>query len=178
MITRSWIVKTNRTSQTLPHDDDNVQITRLCVRLLRDQDEDNCRMLPRRSNRIHKGIAAVQLAVCLPVLMVLVMGTLETTDLIFLRQRLMTVAYEAARTATAPAHTADDGVKAGTDILTARGITGGTVTISPPVTATTATGTEVAASVVAPFSSNSYMKPFVLSGAVTNVTVTVTMIRQ
>ena len=45
-------------------------------------------MLPRRSDRTRKGIAAVELAVCLPMMMILAMGTLETTDLIFLRQRL------------------------------------------------------------------------------------------
>jgi Flp pilus assembly protein TadG len=167
----------NRTSQTILHDD-NPQITRLFARLFRDRGWDTCRTPTRRPDRIRKGIAAVELAVCLPVLMILVMGTLETTNLMSLRQRLMTVAYEAARKASAPAQTSADGVAAGTTVLTARGISGGSVTISPTVTATTATGTEVAATVVAPFSSNSYMKPFVLGGIVTDVTVTVTMIRQ
>lgn len=139
-------------------------------------------MPPHRSNRIRKGIAAVEMAVCLPVLMIIAMGTLETTNLISLRQRLLTVAYEAARTATAPGHTSQDGVDAGDAVLTARAINGGSVTAKTAtgadVTATTATGTEVVATVVAPFSTNSYIKPFVLAGLVTDVTVKVTMVRQ
>ena len=52
------------------------------------------------------------------------------------------------------------------------------MTVSPTVTSTTATGTEIAATATASFASNSYMKPFVLGSMVSNVTVTVTMVRQ
>ena len=120
----------------------------------------------------------MELAVCLPMIVVLTFGAIETTSLISLRQRLLTAAYEAARTTSGPAQTSSAGTTAGTNILTARGVTGGTVTISPdPVTAQTPTGTEIAATVTAPFTTNSCMRPFVLTG-VGNVTVTVTMTRQ
>ena len=138
-------------------------------------------MIPRTArapDRARKGVAAVELALCMPLIMILVMGTLETTDLIFLRQRLETAAYEAARTATAPGQTSAAGVTTGTAVLTSRGVHGGSVTISPMVTSTTATGTEVAVTVTAAFASNSYMKPFLLGRTVTDVTVTVRMMRQ
>lgn len=120
----------------------------------------------------------MELAVCLPMLVILTFGAIETTSLISLRQRLLTAAYEAVRTTSGPSQTSSAGVTAGTSILTARGVQGGTVTISPdPVTAETATGTEIAATVTAPFTTNSWMRPLVLGG-VRDVTVTVTMVRQ
>jgi Flp pilus assembly protein TadG len=135
-------------------------------------------ILPRRSDRARKGAAATELAICLPMIVILVLGTLETTELIYLRQRLVTAAFEAARTASAPAKTSAAGITAGTGVLTARGISGGGVTISPTVTAATASGTEIAVTVTAPFTPNSCVTPFVLAGTVTDVTVTVKMVRQ
>jgi Flp pilus assembly protein TadG len=126
-----------------------------------------------------KGSAVVELAVCLAVLLILAMGTMETTDLIFLKQRLKTAAYEGARTATAPGQTAATALAAANSVLQQRKINSGSATINPAnVSQSTATGTTVTVTVSAPFSSNSYMKPYVLGGAVTNVTVSVTMIRQ
>lgn len=135
-------------------------------------------VVSRGAQRVRKGAAAVELAVCLPVLMLLTMATLEATDLVFLRQRLVTAAFEAARTATAPGQTSAGGIASGTNILTARGITGGNVSISPTVLSNTATGTQVNATVTAPFATNSYMEPFLFGSSVSNVTVTVTMVRQ
>jgi len=135
------------------------------------------RMALRRSNRNRKGAATVELAVTLPVIAILTFGTIEATSLISLRQRLLTVAYEAARTASGPGQTSTTGIAAGTNVLTARGINGGSVAISPFVTVTTPTGTEIAATATAPFATNTWMKSFILNG-IDNVTVTVKMVRQ
>lgn len=131
-----------------------------------------------RSNRNRKGSATVELAVCLPVIMILTFGAIEATSLISFRQRLLTAAYEAARTTSGPGQTSVAGITAGSNILTARGITGGAVTLSPgSVTAATPAGTEIAATVTAPFAANSWMRPFILNG-IDDVTVTVNMVRQ
>lgn len=136
-------------------------------------------MLFRKNPRGRRGTATIELAVCLPVMVLLTFGTIETTSLIALRQRLATAAYEAVRTASAPQQTSAAGIAAGTSILTARSISGATITISPnPVTSSTVTGTEISSTVVAPFASNTCMSPFLIGNFVTNVTVTVTMIRQ
>lgn len=132
---------------------------------------------PRRSYRARSGAAVVELAVCLPMMMIIFMGTIEATDLVFLRQKLVTAAYEAARTASAPGQTSSKAVSAGEAILTSRKIQGGAVTISPAVTQDTPTGTEIAVTVTAPFAPNATTTPFVLSGS-NGVTVTVRMIRQ
>lgn len=132
----------------------------------------------RRSHRARKGLAVVELAVCLPMLVILTMGTIETTDLIFLRQRLLTAAFEAARTASAPGRTSSEGIAAGEANLTSRGIQDGTVTISPAVSAATTPGTEIAVTVTAPFAPNSCVRPFVLRGSVSDVSVTIHLERQ
>lgn len=135
-------------------------------------------MALRRSSWHRKGAATVELAITLPVIAILTLGAIETTSLISLRQRLLTAAYEAARTTSGPAQTSTAGITAGSSILTARGITGGSVTMSPAsVTAATPSGTEIAATVSAPYASNTWLKPFVLSGS-GNVSVTVKMLRQ
>jgi Flp pilus assembly protein TadG len=136
-------------------------------------------MLSRHSTRNRKGTATVELAFSLPMIVLLVFGTIETTSLISFRQRLLTAAFEAARTTSAPLHTSTSGIAAGKAILDARGVNGATITVSPdPVTSKTPTGTEIAATVTAPFASNACMQPIILRGVVTDVTVTVRMIRQ
>jgi Flp pilus assembly protein TadG len=121
----------------------------------------------------------VELAVCIPMLIVLTMGTLETTDYIFLRERLKTAAYEGARTVTAPNQTAAAATAAANAVLTQRGIVSGSVSITPSgITESTLPGTRVTVTATAPFASNCYMTPYIISRAITNANVTVTMIRQ
>jgi Flp pilus assembly protein TadG len=134
---------------------------------------------PRRLAGSRRASAAVELAVCLPMLMIVAMGTLEITDLMYLRERLKTAAFEGARKGTATSQTAASATAAATSVLTQRGITSGSVSVSPAgLSSTTAKGTEVTVTVSAPMGSNSYMKPYLLSGVVTNVSTSVTMIRQ
>lgn len=121
----------------------------------------------------------MELAVCLPVLILLTMGTLESTDYIFLRVRLKTAAYEGARTATAPGQTAAAATTAANTIIQQRGVVSGSVTISPAnVSQSTASGTQVTVTASAPFASNSFLRPYLLSRIIPNANVTVTMVRQ
>ena len=52
--------------------------------------------------RRRPGIAAVELALCLPFLFTLTLGAIETCNLIYVRTRMYSAAYEAARVATRP----------------------------------------------------------------------------
>ena len=132
-----------------------------------------------RSAKARNGTAALELALCLPMMVILTFGAMESTDLIFLKAKLKTAAYEGARTTTAPSQTSAGGITAANNVLQTRGIVSGTVSVNPSnVTQATATGTVVTVTVTAPFASNMYMKPFILGGVVTNVSATVTMIRQ
>lgn len=62
-------------------------------------------MISRSSNQEkskRSGAATVEAAVCLPLLILLVFGSIESSNGIFLKQSLTMAAYEAAKAATAP----------------------------------------------------------------------------
>ncbi|QDU88162.1 TadE-like protein [Pirellulimonas nuda] len=82
-----------------------------------------------RSGR--RGIAATEFAVCLPVLMLLLLGMLEACSMIFIKQSLASAAYEGAHTAVAPGATATDVRRACLDLLTDRRVRGASVSVLP-----------------------------------------------
>jgi Flp pilus assembly protein TadG len=85
-----------------------------------------------QSNRqARRGVAATEFAVCLPVLMLLLLGTIECCSMIFLKQTLAVAAYEAGHAALAPGATTAQAQAAAQAILTERRIAGGTITIAP-----------------------------------------------
>jgi len=53
----------------------------------------------RNRLRTRRGAAVIEFAVCLPILVLLVFGSIEATSLIFLKQSLQTAAYEGVRQA-------------------------------------------------------------------------------
>ena len=61
----------------------------------------NCRTY-RRGRRKSRGAAAVELALCLPFLVTLSLGCMETCNLIYVRTRMNSAVFEAARMATRP----------------------------------------------------------------------------
>ncbi|MEM1063500.1 MAG: TadE family protein, partial [Planctomycetota bacterium] len=77
------------------------------------------------------GVAAVEFAVCLPVLLVLTFGMIEACTMMFLKQSLSIAAYEGAHTLVRPNATPAEAKKVVQAILTARRVEGATVSISP-----------------------------------------------
>ena len=133
---------------------------------------------PNHVGRFRKGVATVELAVCLPFMVAVALGSIEATNAIFLQQRLTSAAYEGARKATAPGKTTAMATAAATDALTQFGVVGGSVTITPGVTISTTTGTQVTVRVTAPLSSNSGMQPFIIGKIIGTMAATVVMIHQ
>lgn len=89
-------------------------------------------MLPSftaQRNCHRRGAASVELAVCLPVIILIVFGAIETCSIVFLQQNLQLIAYEAARVAASPYHDAQDGRTAGRLVMDQFELHGGTVTI-------------------------------------------------
>lgn len=78
-----------------------------------------------------RGIAAMEFAVCIPILLVLIIGTIEACSMIYLKQTLVTAAYEGVRASVLLDSTASDVTDACNRILTSRNTKGATVTISP-----------------------------------------------
>jgi len=102
-----------------------------------------------------KGAALVELAVCLPVLMVLILGSIEATSAIFIRQALTTAAYEAAREAARTGATTLTATARGQAVLDARRIRNSTIQFTPSNVSTAGRGNIITIEVTATLSGNS-----------------------
>lgn len=108
-----------------------------------------------RAARPSRGVAATELAVCLPVVVLLVIATLEACSAVFLKQSLTVAAYEGARTAIVPGATPGT-VQASCDqILKDRKVKSAKVTVTPANIAALKPGDYVDVTVTAPCSANS-----------------------
>jgi Flp pilus assembly protein TadG len=107
----------------------------------------------RRGGR--RGVATVELAVCLPVLLTLVVGAIEGSNFIFLKQAVTVTAYEAANVVTRSGGTLAEAQQRADQILAARSIDSAKVTFSPANPETAARGQLVTVTVSAPAAANS-----------------------
>lgn len=103
----------------------------------------------RRAAENRKAAAVVEFAVLLPIMIVLVFGSIEVANGIFLKQALAVSAYEGARAAARTAATDNDVRTRISEVLTSRGIKNETVTISPVLTSVTR-GTTITVTVTVP----------------------------
>lgn len=106
-----------------------------------------------RSKR--RGVATVELAVCLPVLMILVVGAIEGSNFIFLKQAVTVAAYESAQVVTRANGKKADAEQRTQQILAARSIDQTTITFTPADPESAARGDLVTILVTAPASANS-----------------------
>ena len=84
------------------------------------------------SNRTGRsGVAAVEAAICFPLIILLMLGTLEITAGLYLRESLSVCCFEACRVGTRRGATASDVEDRALEVLTDRGVTGGSVIITP-----------------------------------------------
>lgn len=83
-----------------------------------------------RTNR--SGVAAVEAAFCFPLIIILMLGTLEITAGLYLRESLSVCSFEACRTGTRRGSTAADVEARALEVLADRGVTGASFTITPP----------------------------------------------
>ena len=87
----------------------------------------------RKSRRCdsRRGIAATEFAVCLPVLVLLMLGIIETSTMIFLKQSLAIAAYEGTHVGVMPDGTASDVTATCNDILADRRVNSATIEVIP-----------------------------------------------
>lgn len=102
-----------------------------------------------------RGVAASELAVCLPVLVLLVLAMIESCTMIFLKQSLTVSAYEGIRTALKPAAVTSDVRTSSDGVLTDRRVQGGSIVITPANWETLTPGQYVTVTVSAPADRNS-----------------------
>lgn len=109
----------------------------------------------RSFGRLRKGAAAVEAAFCIPILIILMFGTLETCSGIFLTESLKIVAYEGARVGVRRGANIEQVRDRCADILSARKVNGGTVTITPEDFNTLDALEPITVTVTAPYQGNS-----------------------
>jgi Flp pilus assembly protein TadG len=110
-------------------------------------------------NRLQKssrsGVAAVEFAVCLPMLVALVFGAIEASNAVFLQQALTASAYEAGNVASSSGGTSADALVRAKSVLSGLRVNSATISISPTVTIDTPIGTTIVITCSAPLSANS-----------------------
>lgn len=120
---------------------------------------DNAR---RRRDKRRLGVEIVELAFALPVMTVLVFGTLEVCELMFLKQSLAVASYEAGRLAARPGTTSEAVAARFQSIASDRRVSGATITTTPNEIASAAAGETIRIDVSAPVAANSTTR-FVLT---------------
>jgi Flp pilus assembly protein TadG len=123
----------------------------------------------RRSNHplnrgSRRGVAASELAVCLPILVLLVLAMIESCTMIFLKQSLTVAAYEGIRKSLEPAATTAQVEAACNAVLADRRVKGATIKITPTNFQAGARGSYITVSVSAPAAKNSVIPGTFFSG--------------
>lgn len=126
----------------------------------------------RRQQDQRNGVAAVELATCLPLILLLTLATVQATQMFYLRQTLTVSAYEGIREAV-DHKTTDAQVRAACNrILDDRGVQNATIDVSPSDYLTAPPETWITVTVSAPSNSNSpvrgwFFKDKTIQGAAT-----------
>ena len=118
----------------------------------------------RRKHKFRKGAAVAEFAVCLPVMVVIVLGAIECTSMIFVEQSLNIVAYEGIRTAIGPDGTAADARQRTDQVIAERDLAGCSVVLDPANPEDADRGTPVTIRVTAPVAANSVFSLRFFSG--------------
>lgn len=101
------------------------------------------------------GAAAAELALCLPVLLLLFFGSLECCNMAFLNQTLSVASYEGVRHAIQYNSTNDTSIARSNEILSSRSVNDATISFDPPDVSVVPAGTWITVTVSAPCEQNS-----------------------
>ncbi|MBA4031549.1 MAG: pilus assembly protein TadE [Planctomyces sp.] len=112
------------------------------------------RQCPARHPR---GAATVELAICLPIIMLVVFGSIESANAIFLKTTLTQASYEAARAVTSTGGTVEAAEARAREVLASRNVTGASISFTPTVESATPVGTMIQVKVSSPVTSLSGM---------------------
>ena len=134
------------------------------------------RRLWRANPRSRKAAAVAELAVVLPILMIMVFGTLEICERLLLRQSAAVAAYETARMSARRTMTAERATARGLEILESRRIEGGNININPSDLSEIKTGEQIRVTVLVPINNNTLMQYVLPSSG--NIRVRAFMVRE
>lgn len=109
-------------------------------------------------NRLRRGAAVVEFAVCLPVIIIIVFGAIEAASLLFLRQALIQSAYEGVKVAIKANAESSDVLAAAESVAAGRNLSDMTVTLEPSDVSTATPGDLIRVTISAPGDSNSLIQ--------------------
>jgi Flp pilus assembly protein TadG len=118
-----------------------------------------------------RGVAAVEFAVCVPVLVLVFLGSIECANMTYLKQTLTISSYEGVRKAIQYNATNSQALDRAENILTARNINNATITFDPPTVANAVKGNPVEVTVSVPCNSNSPLPLTIFDGQTLSVTI-------
>lgn len=87
--------------------------------------------IARRARPHRKATAVIELAICLPVLVLLAFASLEGANMLFLRQATVQASYEAAKAAAKANGSQQLGETRATELLAARRVAASSITFTP-----------------------------------------------
>lgn len=123
-----------------------------------------------------RGTAAVECAICIPILLTIMFATLEVCSGIFLTETVTVAAYEGCRVGVRRRATNADARAQVQAVLDARNVTGATITITPPDFSAMSALDPITVTVTAPTNGNSLYVFDFMAGR--NVSGQVSMVRE
>lgn len=136
----------------------------------------NSRLRTSRARSLRRGVATIETAVTLPLLAFLTFGSIELSNMMFLRQSMSIASYEGARSATRPGGSQGLAETKIQEVLSVRGVTTYTIQFNPVITTATPRGTMIQVTVATAPTSVSYAPFRLFSGS--SITSSSTMVRQ
>lgn len=107
-------------------------------------------------SRVEKrGTAVTELAICLPLLVLITLGTVEACSMLYLQQKLETAAYEGVRVGCVPDATAENVRYQCETLLDSQSVSNYTITLNPADPSSLDQGDFLQVSVEAPCDANS-----------------------
>jgi Flp pilus assembly protein TadG len=126
----------------------------------------------RRRSAQRRAAAAAEMAICLPIMVMLVLGSIETCSMIFLRHSLTIASYEGARVAIDFDGTSAAAIDRCQEILDARDVVDADISIVPETVEVVPRGDTIAITVSAPCDSNSIIPAWFYGGRTLSHTMT------
>lgn len=107
-----------------------------------------------KNKKYRRGAAIVELAICIPIIALIVYGSIEASSLVFLRQAMVQASYEGIKVAADPDATTENARNAAMQVADARGFEGVTVAFEPSNIEDLERGTIITITVTAPGNAN------------------------
>ena len=117
---------------------------------------------PQQSQR--SAVVTVELAIVLPVLIILVLGIVESCNLFYIKQSLTISAYEGARAAITKGMAVSSISARCSQVLSDRRIASGAIQVTPDTPSSGAYGTYITVRVQAPYSANTLIPGWMFGG--------------